>query len=171
MKLRQGNVFTPVCHSVHRVLSAIPPGRHPQADSPLGRPLVQTPSMQTPPRQTPLGRHPQADSLLGRHPLERHRLPSACWDMVNKQVVHILLECILVTTCQQILICCVHWLYMDLLKFIHLGTPPLSLALDHPLPLPIRDPRDMFKLVYLNSTNTGTPPSPDHLEYGQLTFN
>ena len=53
-KLRHGNVFTPVCHSVHRGVSATPtPGRHPP-------------------------------------------LCSACWDMVNKRAVCILLECYLV---------------------------------------------------------------------------
>ena len=59
--LPQGNVFTPVCHSVHRgavCLSAgwdthIPWADPPRADTPLGR--------------HPLGRHP-----LGRHPLGRH---------------------------------------------------------------------------------------------------
>ena len=59
--LRQGNVFTPVCHSVHGgvCLSASwdtdPSGRHPTpwADTPLGRP----------PKQTPPGRH-----TLGRPP-------------------------------------------------------------------------------------------------------
>ena len=58
-KLRQGNVFTPVCHSVHRG-SAIPPW----ADTP-----GQTPPRQTPPRQTPPGQTPPGQILpLGRHP-------------------------------------------------------------------------------------------------------
>ena len=44
---KKGNVFTPVCDSVHRgVYTPIPPGRHPQ-----GRHL---------PRQTPPGRHPSS---------------------------------------------------------------------------------------------------------------
>ena len=44
---------------------------------------------QTPPWQTPLGRHPQAGQTFPLH--------SACCDMVNKPVVSILLECILVS--------------------------------------------------------------------------
>ena len=61
-KLRQGNVFTPVCHSVHRGgvclwsrgVSTTPPGQTPPAD---------------PPGRHPLGRHPLADTpSLGRHP-------------------------------------------------------------------------------------------------------
>ena len=70
--LRQGNVFTPVCDSVHgggsaplhagihplgrHPLDRHPLGRHPQADTPR-----QTPPGQTPPRQTP----PWADTLPG----------------------------------------------------------------------------------------------------------
>ena len=71
-KLRQGSVFTPVCHSVHR--RGLP---HPRADPPsLDRhPLwADTPWTDTlPPRQTPPGRHHcWADTLpLGRHPLPR----------------------------------------------------------------------------------------------------
>ena len=69
-KLRQGNVFTPVCHSVHRVgVSAT----HPWADTPQGR----CPS--------------PAQCMLGYTPPH-----SACWDAVNKRAVRILLECILV---------------------------------------------------------------------------
>ena len=64
MKLRQGNVFTPVCHSVHGWGgSATPPaGRHPRADNPR-----------------PLGRHPPAQCMLeygqqtgGTHPTGMH---------------------------------------------------------------------------------------------------
>ena len=47
--------------------------RHPQADAPLGR-------------------YPQADIHLGRHPLCTLRR-----EMVNRQAVHILLECFLVS--------------------------------------------------------------------------
>ena len=79
-KLRQGNVFTPVCHSVHGGVSAYGlggGGSHPQAD--------------TPPGQTPhLGRHPTwADNpqcMLGYTPscpvhADIHTsMPSACWD-------------------------------------------------------------------------------------------
>ena len=120
--LWQGNDFTLLCHSVHRgrgclphcMLGYIPPsldrhppwqtptrqthplGRHSQADTPLGKhPLGRRPL-----GKHPLGRHPWADSPLGRHPLGRHPLgkhsPQILRDMVNKQAVHILLECILV---------------------------------------------------------------------------
>ena len=41
----------------------------------------------------PLGKHPPP----GRHPL-----CSTCWDMVNKRVVRILLECNLVTGCNEV---------------------------------------------------------------------
>ena len=51
--LGQGNIFAPVCHSVHR------------------------------------------KGYLGVPPV--HTTGNACWDMVNKRVVCILLECILVT--------------------------------------------------------------------------
>ena len=37
-KLQQGNVFTPVCHSVRSWGCLSPQGRHPLADTPLGRP-------------------------------------------------------------------------------------------------------------------------------------
>ena len=47
----------------------------------------------TPLGQTPLGRHPPpGQTPPGQTPLLR----SACWDMVNKYAVYILLECILV---------------------------------------------------------------------------
>ena len=55
----------------------------------------------TPPPSGTRGRH----RSLGRHPLGRYspgqtppRPCSACWDMVNKRVIRILLECILVTS-------------------------------------------------------------------------
>ena len=57
-----------------------------------------TPPWADPPGQTP----PWADTTLGRHhpgqTLPWADIPphSACWDMVNKWVVRILLECILV---------------------------------------------------------------------------
>ena len=94
-----------------------PQGRHPQAGTPTwAHPPTGTPPGQvhpwacTPPRQVPSW----ADTPLGRHPLGRYTpafsdtpasacwdtnttpLHSACWDMVNKQAVHIPLECILV---------------------------------------------------------------------------
>ena len=72
-KLRQGNIFTPVCHSVHR------------------EGVCQSPRADTP-QQTPPSRHPPRPVHAGMHP----PLPSACWDTVNKRVVRIPLECILV---------------------------------------------------------------------------
>ena len=87
--LRQGNVFTPICHSVH-----MPP---PQADTPWADkpPWADTP---TPGRHlsrqtTPLGQTPLvADTPVGRH------LPVQCMlgDTINKWAVRILLECNLV---------------------------------------------------------------------------
>ena len=78
-KLRQGNVFTPVCHSVH-----IPRADTPQADTSLGR---------HPPGRHPPGRHPPGQT----HPwVATPTLVQCILDTVNKQVVHILLECILV---------------------------------------------------------------------------
>ena len=54
-KLRQGNVLTPVCHCVHRGLSATPWADNLLwSDTPLGRPLRQIHPRQRP----PLGRHP-----------------------------------------------------------------------------------------------------------------
>ena len=82
LPLRQGNVFTPVCHSVHRG-----GGVCPSACWDTHTPWADTPR-QTPPGQTPLsGQTP----LLGRHPPGRHLpcpvhagihipLPSACSD-------------------------------------------------------------------------------------------
>ena len=105
--LRQGNVFTRVCHFVHTGVSATPPGRHhpsgqtlpradtPWADTPLGiHPLwVDTPWADTSPAQCMLGyTHTPAQCMLGYTPL-----CSACWDTVNKWAVCIPLECILVT--------------------------------------------------------------------------
>ena len=64
-KLRQGNVFTPVCHSVQGG-SATPQGDIP-GQTPPGRP----PARQTSPGQTPHWADrppPKADTPLGRHP-------------------------------------------------------------------------------------------------------
>ena len=115
-KLRQGNVFTPVCHSVHGgcLPQCMLGYTHPWADIPPG----QTPytPWQTPPwANKPLGRHP----LLGRNPpgqtppppgqtqphLDRHthrgrhfqQTPPFQWSL--QRTVRILLECILVTSC------------------------------------------------------------------------
>ena len=118
----QGNIFTPVCHSVHRgglpqcMLGCHPPG----ADHPL--PLDQTPrTRQTPPEQTthltgpdppgpgrpPQSRHqsPRTGQIppgLGRPPIplptpSTPPLGSRLQHMVYKRMVHILLECILVS--------------------------------------------------------------------------
>ena len=72
----QGNIFTPVCHSVHgggvsaSVHAGIPP---PRADTPR----EQTPppgSRHTPPEQTPpRSRHPQSRHPWSRHPHPRSR--------------------------------------------------------------------------------------------------
>ena len=85
-KLRQGNVFTSVCHSVHRegCLADTPPlwtlGRHPPVDPGQTPPWADIHNGQTPlpPGQKP----PWADTPPGRRLLQR--------------TVHILLECILV---------------------------------------------------------------------------
>ena len=63
-KLREGNVFTPVCDYVHR-------GRctPPLADIPL--PLTDTPWQTHPQADTPLGRYPTGRHPPGRHPPER----------------------------------------------------------------------------------------------------
>ena len=85
MKLRQGNVFTPACHSVHRGgVCHTPPGRHPRANTTR----ADTPSADTLPQWADT---PPPSSCSDTHPLL-----SACWDTVNKRVVRILLECILV---------------------------------------------------------------------------
>ena len=63
MKLQEGNVFTPVCHSVHRRCLPHPPGRHPPRQTP---PWADTPPGQTPPGWT--------------LPWAGTPLPSACWD-------------------------------------------------------------------------------------------
>ena len=84
--MRQGNVFTRVCHSVHSGGvcpggSGRPPGRPPWVHTPLlGRypPLGQTP---------PLGRQPPGTSPGQTSPLNRRSL---------QRMVRILLECILV---------------------------------------------------------------------------
>ena len=74
--LPQGNVFTPVCHSVHRVSVSGPGGSAtslradtPQGRKPLGRPPRQTPPGQTPPAQSMLGYGQQA---IGTHPTGMH---------------------------------------------------------------------------------------------------
>ena len=91
-KLGQGNVFTPVCHCVHRGVSAsVHAGIHPLSRHPL--PWADTPWADTPGQTPPGQKHPLGrNTPLGRHP----PLHSACWDKVNKRSVHILLECNLI---------------------------------------------------------------------------
>ena len=61
--LGQGNVFTPVCHFIHRGRGREGVcGRHPPRKNP---------PRQTPPRQTP----PPANTSPGKHPLEQTPLP------------------------------------------------------------------------------------------------
>ena len=79
MKLRQGNVFTPVCHSIHRGVCV------------SATPLGQTSPGQIPPMHAGIHTPP---------------LPSGCWDTVNKRAVRILLECILVEIMQALLKYC-----------------------------------------------------------------
>ena len=67
--MRQGNVFTPVCHSVHREAGCLP-----EEGCLPGGGVVDTPP--------PCG--------------QNDRMRRACWDTVNKRVVRILLECILI---------------------------------------------------------------------------
>ena len=73
---------------------------HPLAGTPPGRypPLTGTPwQVHLPGRYTPLaGTPPQAGTPPGGYTPPGRYTPSACWDMVNKRVVRILLECILV---------------------------------------------------------------------------
>ena len=104
-KLRQGNVFTPVCFSVHRwgvCLSACwdiypldrqpPPGRHPQADTPPGRP----PWADTPLGRHPLGRHPPAVTAAdSMHPTGMHSciLLFSFWHL-RKELVNLAVDCI-----------------------------------------------------------------------------
>ena len=114
----QGNIFTLVCHSVHRGVSASvhagiphPPGADtpweqtpPGAVTPTGAdtPLAaDTPRQQTPPWQQtpPRSRHPpRADNPPEQTPpppRSRH-LRSRLRHTVNERAVRILLECILV---------------------------------------------------------------------------
>ena len=78
--LGQGNIFAPVCHSVQG--GTCPGTPHPQQVHPPGR---YSPPAGTPPRQV------HSTRRAGTPPCS-----NACWDMVNKRAVRILLECILV---------------------------------------------------------------------------
>ena len=70
-KLRQGNVFTPVCHSVHKGEWQTPLGKQPS-------PKSRHPPGQTPPREQtpPRSRHvpPGADTAWQIPPRSRHTL-------------------------------------------------------------------------------------------------
>ena len=84
-QLRQGNVFTHVCHSVHRgcVYPSMHWGRHsPWADTPQQTPPGRPPWADTPYplADNPLGRHPpkQTPLLPGRHPPGRQY--ASCWN-------------------------------------------------------------------------------------------
>ena len=119
-RLRQGNIFTPVCHSVHRGrglpycmlgytsrLGRQPPGQtpcrqtaSPSTDTPMGRhPLGRHPlARQLLDRHIPLGRHiPMGRHLLGRHPTGRHPSRQTPPPDTTGWAVNILLECILVS--------------------------------------------------------------------------
>ena len=79
LSLRQGNVFTPVCHSVHRGVADPPGAPTPRANIPRSRlPWEQTSPGSRPPRS----RHPPAQCMLE--------------GTGNKWAIRILLECILV---------------------------------------------------------------------------
>ena len=107
-KLREGNVFTPVCQSFCSPGGCLPLVRRggsatPGADTPW----------QTPPAQCMLGYTPlTAQCMLGYTPpcpvhtgIHNPPLPSA-WDTVNKRAVRIPLECILVYVfCSRLLLC------------------------------------------------------------------
>ena len=91
----QGNIFAPVCHSVHRVVvsasvhAGIPPWEQtPQEQTPLEQTPPRPPRADAPPREQ---RPPRADTPQSRHPSgSRFR------HTVNERPVRILLECILV---------------------------------------------------------------------------
>ena len=97
----QSNIFTPVCHSVHRgVLPQCMLGYPPEQTPPRGPdqpprtrcPKAQPPGADTPPRVDPPGtRPPGPDPPWSRHPLG-NRLQHT----VYERSVSILLECILV---------------------------------------------------------------------------
>ena len=98
-----------VCHTLP---SRHPLDRHPQADTPLGR---HAPGETPPGHTTPPGRH-----LLPSACWDTPPLCSACWDMVNRRAVHILLECILVIhsiTKHGTYICRILLAYLSLVKF------------------------------------------------------
>ena len=122
--LGQGNIFTPVCHSVHRgsapVHAGIPPPPPPTRHTPWTRhtppdqasPRAGTPLDQAPPpgpgtpswTRHPLDQVPPRPGTPPPHPQARHAPPwpgtppvqSMLGDTVNAWAVRILLECNLV---------------------------------------------------------------------------
>ena len=116
--LSTGEGVSATPHPRHTPPGRHPPGKEPPGQTPPGRhPQAPTLWEETPPGQTSLAEPPgQTPSLSSAcwdtHPspcplhagINRpcpvhagiHPLPSACWDMVNKRVVHILLEYTLV---------------------------------------------------------------------------
>ena len=98
-KLRQGNVFTRICDSVHRgkgvSVEETPWNRDPTQRSPYGQrpPWTETPfPLDRDPRQRPLL---DTDPPLGQRP-PRQRPPGQRPPYGNEREVRILLECILV---------------------------------------------------------------------------
>ena len=105
----QGNIFTPVCHSVHRGVvpdQACPPGTrqvhpsgtrqvHPPDQAGTPRPGTPPPRTRHPPRQVhnpPRTRQVHPPDQAGTPPPRSSRLRNT----VNDRMVRILLECILV---------------------------------------------------------------------------
>ena len=108
----QGNIFTPVCHSVHR--GGVPDQVHPPGPGTPPWDQVHPLGPGTPPRTryppgiryTPLGpRYPPLDQVPPgtryTHPPGTGYTPPGCklWNTVNDRPVRILLECILVSLC------------------------------------------------------------------------
>ena len=112
--LGQGNVFTPVCHSVHRRGSAFRGDLHPEG-----------------------GLHPGGSASIGgsasKGGLHRRlgggsRTPHwILWDTVNERTVRILLECILV---EAILFTCFiyWWIFINFCPYINLTENDLEMC-------------------------------------------
>ena len=97
--LGQGNIFAPVCHSVHRagglprcMLGNTPLGPEAGTTSPPPGPEAATPPGPEAATPSPRSRHPPTPGTRGRHP------PAQCMlgDTGNKRAVRILLKCNLV---------------------------------------------------------------------------
>ena len=93
--LVQGNVFTPVCHSVHRGEVCIPECNGAGKCLPLGPGGVQPPWVRLPPGHTPLGQTPPTTPLGrpppsvemtieagGTHPTAMHSYLSSNWNLI-----------------------------------------------------------------------------------------